>query len=253
MLVAKFNAVNVESVPLKSDEFRVLGQHIAVVASSAPRHLHPHLAVVADVIGCGSLLPRLPECPAQLARRRHRGHAHVPRRPDPRAAADPGGPGRRPCTLVIVAVSARRTGARALIGQADSMGVKGVAAALMIATGSGVVLSAPASAASDEDQVRAVLNVMNGSYNRSDFEAFASHVCADLVSSSGYEAGWYASRRSDGPTQISVNSVSVKANEAVANVRFVAANRVDTKTFDIDFLGEDAEWKACRYHTGQFI
>jgi len=89
---------------------------------------------------------------------------------------------------------------------------------------------------------------MNGAYNRSDFDAFASHVCADMLRASGYEAGWYQSRESDGPTQITVNSVDVTGDDAVANVRFVAANHEDTKTLDIDFLREGAEWKACRYH-----
>ena len=31
---------------------------------------------------------------------------------------------------------------------------------------------------------------MNGSYNRSDFDAFASHLCTALLQSDGFEAGW---------------------------------------------------------------
>ena len=53
-------------------------------------------------------------------------------------------------------------------------------------------------AATDEDQVRAVLNGMNGSYNSSDFKEFAAHLCADMLRTAGFEAGWYASRKSDG-------------------------------------------------------
>jgi hypothetical protein len=117
-----------------------------------------------------------------------------------------------------------------------------IAAVLIFAT----MGSAPR--ATDENQVRAVLDGMNGAYSRSDFDAFASHVCADMLRASGYEAGWYQSRESDGPTQITVNSVDVTGDDAVANVRFVAANHEDTKTLDIDFLREGAEWKACRYH-----
>ena len=90
--------------------------HIAVVASSAPSHMHPHLAVVAelvrrghrvtylvgshlaalarptgaDVVGYDSLLPGSPERAGQLARRRHRGHADVPRRLNSRPAAGAG-------------------------------------------------------------------------------------------------------------------------------------------------------------------
>ena len=113
-----------------------------------------------------------------------------------------------------------------------------------------------ASAATDEDQVRAVLNGMNGSYNRSDFKEFASHLCADMVKAAGFEAGWYASRKSDGPTQITINSVEVAGvphPRAVANVRFQAANHADAKTLDVEFVRDGAEWKACRYDEGQHI
>jgi hypothetical protein len=127
------------------------------------------------------------------------------------------------------------------------------AAALTIAAVLIVVTTRPGPTATDEAQVRAVLHGMNGSYNRSDFEAFASHVCADMLHANGYEAGWYQSRESDGPTQITVNSVDVTGDDAVANVRFVAANRVDPKTLDIDFLRDGADWKACRYAAGQSV
>jgi hypothetical protein len=111
----------------------------------------------------------------------------------------------------------------------------------------------PASAAPDEDQVRTVLDGMNGSYNRSDFAGFASHVCTELLSSASYKAGWYASRKTDGPTRIIVNSVNVKGNNAVANVKFVAANHADAKTLDMEFLRVGADWKACRFEAGQYI
>jgi hypothetical protein len=94
---------------------------------------------------------------------------------------------------------------------------------------------------------------MNGSYNRSDFTGFASHLCADMLKAADFEAGWYASRKSDGPTQITINSVDVTGTDAVANVRFQAANHSDTKVVDVEFLREGAEWKACRYDTGQYI
>ena len=94
---------------------------------------------------------------------------------------------------------------------------------------------------------------MNGSYNRSDFDSFASHVCADMLRADAYEAGWYHSRQSDGPTRITVNSVDVTGDDAVANVRFVAANHDGRQDTDIDFLREGAEWKACRYDAGQSV
>src|ERR1700736_714781 len=124
---------------------------------------------------------------------------------------------------------------------------------LVIVTGLVLISSAPAHAATDEDQVRAVLNGMNGSYNSSDFRGFASHLCADMLKAAGFEAGWYASRKSDGPTQITINSVEVTGADAVANVRLAAANHADTKTLDVEFLREGAEWKACRYESGQYI
>jgi hypothetical protein len=128
-----------------------------------------------------------------------------------------------------------------------------LAAALAIVAALMLVTTRPAPTATDGDQVRRVLEGMNGSYNRSDFEAFASHVCADMLRAGGYEAGWYQSRKSDGPTQITVNSVDVTGDDAVANVRFVAANHSDAKTLDVDFLREGDQWKACRYAAGQSL
>lgn len=114
-----------------------------------------------------------------------------------------------------------------------------------------------ASAATDEDQVRAVLDGMNASYNQSDFAGFAAHLCADLLSAAGFAADWYQSRRADGPTRITVNSVSLagtpREQVAVANVRFEAANRDDTKTMDVEFVRDGAEWKACSYDAGQAV
>jgi hypothetical protein len=97
----------------------------------------------------------------------------------------------------------------------------------------------------------AVLNGMNGSYNRTDFDGFASHVCAAMRHADGFEASWRESREADGPTRITVNSVSVTDTGAVANVRFEAADH--DKTLDVDFVREGAEWKACRYQTGQTV
>ncbi len=128
-----------------------------------------------------------------------------------------------------------------------------LAVALAIVAALMLVTTRPAPTATDGDQVRRVLEGMNGSYNRSDFEAFASHVCADMLRAAGYEAGWYQSRKSDGPTQITVNSVDVTGDDAVANVRFVAANHSDAKTLDVDFLREGDQWKACRYAAGQSL
>jgi hypothetical protein len=128
-----------------------------------------------------------------------------------------------------------------------------LAAALAIVAALMVVTTRPAPTATDRDKVRRVLEGMNGSYNRSDFEGFATHVCADMLRAGGYEAGWYQSRKSDGPTQITVNSVDVTGNDAIANVRFVAANHSDAKTLDVDFLREGDQWKACRYAAGQSV
>jgi hypothetical protein len=119
----------------------------------------------------------------------------------------------------------------------------------------GLVLlsSAPAQAATDEDQVRAILNGMNGSYNRSDFTGFAAHLCDDMLKGADFKAGWYASRKSDGPTEITINSVQVKGPDAVANVRFQAANHADAKILDVEFRRDGADWKACRYNVGRYI
>ena len=139
------------------------------------------------------------------------------------------------------------------MGQAEAMRLAIVPA---IVAGMALLCPGSAHAATDEDQVRAVLSGMNGSYNRSDFTEFASHLCADKLRTAGFEAGWHASRKADGPTQITINSVEVTAvphPRAVANVRFQAANRADTKVLDVEFLRDGAEWKACRYNVGQYI
>lgn len=114
--------------------------------------------------------------------------------------------------------------------------------------------AAPAGAGSEEDAVRAVLEGMNGSYNRADFDGFAAHLCAAMLTSPAFAAGWYQSRSADGPTRITVNSVSVRGeppSHALANVRFVAADH--DETLDIEFLREGWQWKACRYETGQAV
>jgi hypothetical protein len=74
-----------------------------------------------------------------------------------------------------------------------------------------------------------------------------------MLKPAGFESGWYASRQSDGPTQITVNSIQVSGAGAIANVRFQAANRTDAKTFDVEFRRENGDWKACRYHAGVAI
>jgi hypothetical protein len=119
-----------------------------------------------------------------------------------------------------------------------------------IAAGLTALAVIPAHATTDEDQVRAVLDGMNTSYNDSDFTRFASHVCGAMRAAHGFKAGWYQSRESDGPTNITVISVHIAGNpptQAVANVRFEAANRSDPKILEVDFVRERAEWKACRY------
>ncbi|HEX9835198.1 MAG TPA: transcriptional regulator [Mycobacterium sp.] len=116
-----------------------------------------------------------------------------------------------------------------------------------------VIAAAPAQAANDEDQVRAVLDGMNASYNGADFAGFASHLCTDMRRTDGFEAAWYESRRTDGPTSITVMTVDVAGvppSRAVANVRFAAANRADPRILEVDFIRESAEWKACRYGPG---
>ncbi|ULE34328.1 Rv0361 family membrane protein [Mycobacterium sp. IDR2000157661] len=112
----------------------------------------------------------------------------------------------------------------------------------------------PANAGGEEEAVRAALEGMNVSYNRADFDGFAAHLCADMLTSPAFVAGWYQSRSADGPTRITVNSVSVRGeppSHALANVRFVAADH--DKTLDIEFLREGSQWKACRYETGQAV
>jgi hypothetical protein len=131
-----------------------------------------------------------------------------------------------------------------------------VVVAVMVVVVFAVTATRSTSAPSQEDEVRAVLNGMNTSYNRSDFAGFAAHLCPDVLRAGGYEAGWYKSREADGPTQITVNSIDVAgdpAPHAVANVRFEAANHPDAKTLDVDFLREGGDWKACRFQPARAV
>ncbi len=119
-----------------------------------------------------------------------------------------------------------------------------------------VAAAGPASAATEEDQIRAVLDGMNTSYNRADFVSFASHVCSGMKKADGFEEGWRASRQTDGPTDITVYSVSVTGtppSRAVADVKFAAANRSDAKVMEVDFVREGAQWKACAYAQGRSV
>jgi hypothetical protein len=125
-----------------------------------------------------------------------------------------------------------------------------------LVAGFSLAMSSPAQAASDEDQVRAVLVGMNNAYNGSDFSRFASHLCADMLQTAGFAAGWYSSRGTDGPTRITVNSVAVRGDPptlAIANVRFEAANHADAKTLDIEMVRENKQWKACKYRPSRAV
>jgi hypothetical protein len=129
-------------------------------------------------------------------------------------------------------------------------------AAVAIVAGAVAVSTGTAHAASDEDQIRAVLNGMNAAYNGSNFADFASHVCDDMLQTAGFAADWYASRKTDGTTRITVNSVTVHGeppDQALANVRFDAANHGDAKTLDIELVRDGGEWKACRYDAGRTV
>ncbi|MCV7278263.1 transcriptional regulator [Mycolicibacterium flavescens] len=121
--------------------------------------------------------------------------------------------------------------------------------AAAVAAAVSTLLAAPAVADSGEQEIRAVLDAMNSSYNRTDFAGFAAHVCADMLQGAAFAAGWYESRKVDGPTRITVESVSTRGDDAVAHVRFQAGG--NNRTFDVDFLREGSQWKACQYHPTQ--
>ncbi|SEH50913.1 hypothetical protein SAMN04489835_0714 [Mycolicibacterium rutilum] len=124
-----------------------------------------------------------------------------------------------------------------------------LAGGAVVAVAVSALLPVRAAADSGEHEIRAVLDTMNSSYNRADFTTFAAHVCADVLQGAQFEAGWYASRKADGPTRITVESVSTRGDDAVAHVRFEADEH--SRTFDVDFLREGDQWKACQYHPTQ--
>jgi hypothetical protein len=82
----------------------------------------------------------------------------------------------------------------------DSEAVRRVVLPAVVA-GLALLSSAPAEATTDEDQVRAVLDSMNGSYNRTDFTGFAAHPCANRTDAKTFDvefrrdgADWKARR-----------------------------------------------------------
>jgi hypothetical protein len=285
MLVALYNVVKVESVPLNLANFRVnllepfdLGNERSDLWTIDGVHIDwleqtgtslTFEQVTGEPRRCLVMIPRVMQPNADrvdVDRYRFVGPCIDPGRESPGDWAPP--PAAGPLALLAFgtgytnridlyrnAIEALdgagwRLTIAAIIGKACQMEVL-VATLTIIAVVS--LATGPAPAATDADQVRAVLDRMNSSYNQTDFDAFASHLCADMLRVPDFEAGWHESRASDGPTQIAVNSVDVTGDNAVANVRFEAANQVDAKTLDIDFLRDGTEWKACRYHSGQSV
>ncbi|MGV0850684.1 Rv0361 family membrane protein [Mycolicibacterium phlei] len=131
------------------------------------------------------------------------------------------------------------------------MRITAVVGAALVAVAASALGPAPAAAAdSAEHEIRAVLDGMNRSYNSADFAGFAAHVCSEMLRADGFRAGWFESRRADGPTRITVTSVRVHGDDAVATVRFEAEQH--RSTLDVDFIREGG-WKACRYRPGVTI
>lgn len=130
--------------------------------------------------------------------------------------------------------------------------LRGVCAAVAVTVVLGV-WPAAADSASDEAHIRSVLDAMNTSYNRSDFDGFAAHLCRLMLNSPGIEEDWRASRSADGPTRITVSSVRLAGERAVATVRFEAVNHEDAEILVIDFVREAAQWKACRYRVPRSV
>ena len=82
----------------------------------------------------------------------------------------------------------------------DSEAVRRVVLPAVVA-GLALLSPAPAQANTVEDQVRAVLGGMNGSYNRTDFTGFAAHPCANRTDAKTFDvefrrdgADWKARR-----------------------------------------------------------
>jgi len=131
----------------------------------------------------------------------------------------------------------RRTGL--VIGGA----VAAVAVVAIVATALGVVFTRE-SKPSDEEQIRQVIASMVDAWNNSDFEKYRQAVCEKNQKDSYFSEEFFLYMTdSRGPIHITVKSVEVKGDTAIAviDVKLRDAEQTD----EDEYVRENGEWKQC--------
>jgi hypothetical protein len=219
MLVALSNVVKVESVPLNSDQFSPM-RHPGgtVIPQTATMRFNPP--------------PNWPPAPPGWT-------------PHPGWAPDPSWPPLPPgWPLWVPDATRRRTGLVIGALAATLLACAGAAIAVVSVSGHSVTGTAtrPAGTAlSDEDQVRAVVDRFEQSWNEEDFDAMSEILCEDMRNDPEFDPSIMSEMRSiAGSLTLTVVDLYVNGDAATATI----LNQGEDPD-DIDFTREDGEWKWC--------
>jgi hypothetical protein len=221
MLVALFNAVKVESVPLNFNFF--------------------HLRSRGECTMVGLMYPMRfnspPNWPAPPP-----GWTPPPDwQPDPTWPPPPPG-----WPLWVPDEPPRRRTGLIVGGIVAAFAVIGIVAAVLIATLGSKTTAGP-SGPTDEEQIRTVVQGFEDAWNNSDFERFKTFIC-DASLNNGEapaEDEFLEQRDADGRIELTVTSVKVNGGTATATVEEMNPQQHEKKSEDLDLVHENGGWKAC--------
>jgi hypothetical protein len=104
----------------------------------------------------------------------------------------------------------------------------------------------PSSAASADDQIRAVVADLESAWNNTDYDAFIKHTCRTFASDSSHsEKSFTRDRSQNGEATLKVTSIKVKGDSADVTVDRKYADQPKARPATLDFVKEDGEWKMC--------
>ena len=221
MLVALSNVVKVESVPLNSDEFSPMAHPGgSVIPQTATMRFNPP--------------PNWPPAPTGWT-------------PPPGWAPDPSWPPLPPgWPLWVPDATRRKTGL--IIGALAATLFVCVGAVIAVVAVSGHSVTGTATppagtALSDEDQVRAVVDRFEKSWNEEDFDAMSEILCEDMRNDPEFDPSIMSEMRSiAGSLTLTVADLYVDGDAATATI----LNQGEDPD-DIDFTRENGDWKWCEF------
>ncbi len=103
-----------------------------------------------------------------------------------------------------------------------------------------VVVVTSNSEPTDEERIRTIVNGLEDTYNRSDFDAFQKYLCNSLKDEIA-EDSWH----SDDRWSLTIESLEVTGDKATVSVTNDFDGTDEPETEDISFVREDGGWKAC--------